>query len=151
MLLSRSMRRKFLANALAAIGFVLLYQATMIDSRSVPHAEALPDVVPGAKIRFSATAYCKGTTTASGVAVRKGVIAADPKILPQGSVVQLSGLPEDYEGIYTVMDTGPKIQGRIIDVYMWSCHEALRFGRRPVRVEVLRLGWKPKAEDAPIE
>jgi hypothetical protein len=37
------------------------------------------------------------------------------------------------------------VQGRILDLYMWSCHEALRFGRREVRVTVLRLGWDPKA------
>ena len=28
---------------------------------------------------------------------------------------------------------------------MWSCHEALEFGRRPVRLTVLRLGWNPQA------
>jgi hypothetical protein len=26
---------------------------------------------------------------------------------------------------------------------MWSCHEALRFGRTAVRIVVLRLGWNP--------
>jgi hypothetical protein len=50
-----------------------------------------------------------------------------------------------YNGVYTVMDTGPKVQGRLLDLYMWSCHEALRFGRRQVQVTVLRLGWDPKA------
>jgi hypothetical protein len=43
------------------------------------------------------------------------------------------------------MDTGPAVQGRQIDVYMWSCNEALRFGRRPVHLVVLRLGWNPRA------
>jgi hypothetical protein len=43
------------------------------------------------------------------------------------------------------MDTGPKVQGRLVDIYMWSCHEALRFGRRPVRLVVIRLGWNPRA------
>src|SRR5688572_30909720 len=43
------------------------------------------------------------------------------------------------------MDTGPKVPGCLLDLYMWSCHEALRFGRREVRVTVLRLGWDPKA------
>jgi hypothetical protein len=43
------------------------------------------------------------------------------------------------------MDTGPKVQGRQIDVYMWSCHEALDFGRRDIAVTVLRLGWNPRA------
>jgi hypothetical protein len=43
------------------------------------------------------------------------------------------------------MDTGPAVQGRIIDLYMWSCKEALAFGRKQVEVEVLRLGWNPNA------
>jgi hypothetical protein len=43
------------------------------------------------------------------------------------------------------MDTGPSVQGRTLDLYMWSCHEALRFGRRPVELRVLRLGWNPAA------
>jgi hypothetical protein len=43
------------------------------------------------------------------------------------------------------MDTGPAVQGRTLDLYMWSCHEALRFGRRPVELRVLRLGWNPAA------
>jgi hypothetical protein len=28
---------------------------------------------------------------------------------------------------------------------MWSCNEALQFGRKPVRMTVLRLGWNPQA------
>ncbi|HWB18556.1 MAG TPA: 3D domain-containing protein, partial [Vicinamibacterales bacterium] len=48
-----------------------------------------------------------------------------------------------HEGIYTVLDTGPKVQGRHLDLYMWSCYEALDFGRRPVHLTVLRLGWSP--------
>ena len=146
MLLSRSLRRKLLATVLGSIAFFLLYQATVIDSRSVA-APDVPAIEPGAKVSFVATAYCKGHTTASGVAVRTGVVAADPRMLPQGSVVELDGLPAPHGGIYTVLDTGPKVQGRHVDVYMWSCHEALRFGRRPVKVTVLRLGWKPKPAD----
>ena len=30
-----------------------------------------------------------------------------------------------YSGIWTVMDTGPAVQGRIVDLYLWSCKEAL--------------------------
>jgi hypothetical protein len=32
-----------------------------------------------------------------------------------------------------------------VDLYMWSCNEALAFGRRTVDVTVLRLGWDPHA------
>jgi hypothetical protein len=44
-----------------------------------------------------------------------------------------------------VMDTGPGVQGRQLDIYMWSCNEALQFGRQAARVTVLRLGWNPRA------
>jgi hypothetical protein len=27
---------------------------------------------------------------------------------------------------------------------MWSCHEALELGRRPVQITVIRLGWNPR-------
>jgi hypothetical protein len=37
------------------------------------------------------------------------------------------------------------VQGRLLDLYMWSCHEALKFGRKDVQVTVLRLGWDPRA------
>jgi hypothetical protein len=59
-------------------------------------------------------------------------------------VTVATGDPE-YNGVYTIMDTGPKVQGRILDLYLWSCHEALKFGRRKIEVTVLRLGWDPRA------
>jgi hypothetical protein len=37
------------------------------------------------------------------------------------------------------------VQGREIDIYMWNCGEALDFGRRSIAINVLRLGWNPKA------
>ena len=40
---------------------------------------------------------------------------------------------------------GPSVQGRHVDVYMWSCNEALQFGRQPIHLTVLRLGWNPRA------
>jgi hypothetical protein len=44
------------------------------------------------------------------------------------------------------------VKGRELDLYMWSCTEALAFGRRPVRVTILRLGWDPQqSAPGPIE
>ena len=60
-----------------------------------------------------------------------------------GSVIRIEQLGEKYDGIYTVMDTGPKVQGRHVDVYLWSCNEALQMGRRPMKLTVLRMGWNP--------
>ena len=148
--ISRSLGRKLAATATIALGFVLMYEAKVMDFRYIagPAEAGAAETMTAAGVQhlnFSATAYCKGTTTASGVNVRTGIAAADPALLPVGSVIQVYRLGEKYNGIYTIMDTGPAVQGRHIDIYMWSCNEALQFGRRPIGINVLRLGWNPKA------
>src|SRR6476646_7563639 len=150
MLLSRSLGRKIVATGTAAVAFAFLYEVTILDSRYAARqaefwqADAKP--VPGGGLRFTATAYCRGTTTASGVNVRNGIAAADPDLLPVGSVIQVDRLGDRYNGIYTIMDTGPAVQGRHIDIYMWSCDEArYEFGKRTAGLTVLRLGWNPRA------
>jgi 3D (Asp-Asp-Asp) domain-containing protein len=147
-LISRSGWRKavVLLSAIAAI--LLVYEIREFDSQYAAWEAMVREDGPppaGSKLRFSATAYCKGQTTASGVNVRTGIAASDPQILPVGSVLNIATGDQRYNGVYTVMDTGPKVQGRILDLYMWSCHEALRFGRKEVEVTVLRLGWDPRA------
>ncbi|MFN7980168.1 MAG: 3D domain-containing protein, partial [Vicinamibacterales bacterium] len=92
--------------------------------------------------------YCKGDTAASGVGIRHGIAAADPTLLPLGSVVRVETSDGRYSGVWTVLDTGPEIQGRELDLYVWNCTEALGFGRQSVRVTILRLGWDP-AQSAP--
>jgi 3D (Asp-Asp-Asp) domain-containing protein len=154
MMLSRSTGRKIVATSTAAVAFAFLYEVTTLDSRYAAREAELRETtsVPtrGAKLRFTATAYCKGTTTASGVNVQTGIAAADPDLLPVGSVIQVDRLDERYNGIYTIMDTGPRVQGRHIDIYMWSCNEALALGRRDAGLTVLRLGWNPRASTPSI-
>jgi len=140
--------RKAVATLLVATVFVLLYEIETRDSRSEASAPGLTEstVLPqaGARMQFLATAYCKGETTTSGVGVRTGIAAADPGILPVGSVVRLETPNPRYSGVWTVMDTGPSVKGRSVDLYLWNCKEALAFGRRSVRLTVLRLGWSPE-------
>ncbi|MBI4486322.1 MAG: hypothetical protein HY655_09950, partial [Acidobacteria bacterium] len=99
-------------------GFVSLYEVTTLDSRyaarqaTLRESTALPS--PGARLAFTATAYCKGVTTASGAPARSGVAASDPSVLPVGSVVDIDTGDARYNGIYTVMDTGPAVQGRLL-------------------------------------
>jgi 3D (Asp-Asp-Asp) domain-containing protein len=149
MLLSHSAWRRVVTGAVIVIGFVLAYQATIFDSRFAAQQAQLQQASvepgPGARLQFAATAYCKGDVTASGVAPRTGIAAADPDLLPVGSVIQVASDERHYSGIYTIMDTGPMVVGRHLDIYMWDCNEALRFGRQPVHVTVLRLGWNPRA------
>jgi 3D (Asp-Asp-Asp) domain-containing protein len=84
---------------------------------------------------FRATAYCLKGRTASGGGVRRGIVAADPRVLPLGTRVLVSA--GNYSGTYTVTDTGGAIRGRILDIWVPSCAEANRFGRRSVSVSVL--------------
>jgi len=84
---------------------------------------------------FRATAYCLRGRTANGGGVRRGIVAADRRVLPLGTRIQVSA--GAYSGTYTVTDTGSRVRGRILDIWMPSCSEANRFGRRTVMVSVV--------------
>jgi 3D (Asp-Asp-Asp) domain-containing protein len=81
---------------------------------------------------FSATAYCLKGRTALGHGVRRGIIAADPRVLKLGSRITINAGP--YSGSYLVSDTGGSIRGKRLDIWMPNCSEARRFGRRTVSV-----------------
>lgn len=148
MRIAESYWKKAIATLSVATVFVFAYEIHTRDSKSEASVPTITEmtVLPqaGARLQFSATAYCKGETTTSGVGVRTGIAAADPAILPVGSVVRVETPNPRYSGVWTVMDTGPAVRGRSVDLYLWSCKEALQFGRRKVRVTVLRLGWSPE-------
>lgn len=142
--------RKFVITAIAAVTFATVYEVTIPDSKfamreTVGTSGEFQAPVPGQRLVFTATAYCKGIVTTAGVAVQNGIAAADPSLLPVGSVIQLDSSDGIYDGIYNVLDTGPSVQGRLVDLYMWNCNEALTFGRQAVHLTVMRLGWNPRA------
>lgn len=81
---------------------------------------------------MKASAYCiPGGTTATGAAVRTGIIAVDPRVIPLGKRVYVEGY-----GPAQALDTGGAIKGNRIDLYMNSKHEALSWGVRNVTVYV---------------
>lgn len=92
-------------------------------------------VRPTAGGTFTATAYCLRGRTAMGHGVRKGLIAADPRVLRLGSKVNIGA--GAHSGEYLVSDTGGRIKGRKIDIWMASCAEARKFGRRTISVTPL--------------
>jgi 3D (Asp-Asp-Asp) domain-containing protein len=152
MMLARSFWLKAAVTTVAAGSFVWLYEVEFPDSKyaTLPaHAGPAQDLsdppAVGARITFSATAYCKGLLTSTGVAVQHGIVAADPAIIPIGSVLKVEVDDVRYSGIYTVLDTGPLVRGREVDIYIWNCNEALSFGRRRVQLTLLRAGWNPRA------
>jgi len=89
---------------------------------------------------MEATAFARAQqTTASGTEAHEGVVAADPNVLPLGTRIRVTGT-EEYDGVYLVTDTGSKVKGRRIDLYLPSVAEAKEFGRKMVRVQVLKKG-----------
>ena len=67
-----------------------------------------------------------------GHPVRRGLIAADPRVLKLGSKVYVDAGP--WSGTYMVSDTGGAIKGKRIDIWVPGCSEARKFGRRTVQV-----------------
>jgi rare lipoprotein A len=88
-------------------------------------------------VPMQATAYAQKGITASGDPTRRGIIAADPRVLPLGTKVKVSGAGP-YSGTYTVKDTGRLIKGRKVDLFMPSRREAKQFGRKDVVVRVVK-------------
>ncbi len=88
---------------------------------------------------FLATAYSVEGTGASGKWSRPGTVAADRDLLPLNTRIRIYGAGR-YSGVYTVEDTGGKVDGRHIDVYMPSTAEAKKFGKQRVKVVVLKFG-----------
>ena len=94
-------------------------------------------------LTFTATAYSLRGRTASGKTVARGLIAADRRVLPIGTRVRLDA--GAYSGEYTVADTGGAVRGRKIDIWVPSTSEAMRFGRRSIKLTVL---GRPRARTA---
>lgn len=84
---------------------------------------------------FVATAYSLKGKMANGQTVHSGAIAADPRILPMGTVVYIEGM-----GTFVVKDTGGAIKGNRIDI--WMSKGALRFGRRTVKLKIVSTSTK---------
>jgi 3D (Asp-Asp-Asp) domain-containing protein len=93
---------------------------------------------------FEATAYSLRGRTASGAVTAPGMIAADPRVLPIGSRVRIEA--GSYTGEYVVADTGGAVRGKRIDIWTPSTREAMRFGRRTVKLTVLHMPGKRGAK-----
>jgi 3D (Asp-Asp-Asp) domain-containing protein len=105
------------------------FPSSVMDS--TPSAPVLED--------FHATAYCVNGITKSGVQAALGHVAADPKVIPLGSMIYVDS--PFMGGIYQVLDTGELIKGKIIDIFIPSYGLCREFGRRMVKVKVLRYGF----------
>lgn len=116
-----------------------LVKKTVLETPATPAAEAATSTAAKSALlnrgSFTATAYCLRGRTALGHGVRRGLVAADPRVLKLGSRINLGA--GSYSGQYLVSDTGGAIKGRRIDIWVPTCAEARRFGRRTITVGLL--------------
>ena len=76
--------------------------------------------------------------TASGTTARPGTVAVDTRVIPLGTKLYVESLDatSDY-GFAIAEDTGGAIKGNRIDLFYPSNADAIRFGRRNVKVYIL--------------
>lgn len=92
---------------------------------------------------YVATAYSLRGRTASGQYVSRGLIAADPRVLPLGTRVRIDA--GSLSGEYLVADTGGAVKGRHVDIWTPTSREAMQFGKRSVKLTVLSYGGVRRA------
>lgn len=81
-----------------------------------------------------ATAYTyTGRNTATGRPPAVGLISVDPAVIPMGSRLYIEGY-----GFATAADRGSSIKGNKVDVFLESKEACRQWGRRPVKVYVLK-------------
>lgn len=71
--------------------------------------------------------------TRTGTQVKLGVCAVDPKYIPLGTSLFVGGY-----GYCRAEDTGGKVKGYHVDVYMDKLKDALKFGREKRKVWILK-------------
>jgi 3D (Asp-Asp-Asp) domain-containing protein len=129
-------------STLPAEGPVGIAPADLDGKSTATNASLLATVADSglASQTYTATAYSLRGRTASGKPVSRGLIAADPSVLPLGTRVRVEA--GSWSGEYLVADTGGAVKGRRIDIWTPTTFEALQFGRRPIKLTVLELGGK---------
>jgi 3D (Asp-Asp-Asp) domain-containing protein len=80
-----------------------------------------------------------GTMTATGVRTHWGTVAADWRLYPPGTRLQIEGFPDD---VFTVEDTGGGVRGNIVDIWFPELSTAVAFGTKSLRVTVITSAEK---------
>lgn len=91
------------------------------------------------KITGKSTAYCMGTTTATGTSVHPGVVAVNPKKIPYGTKMYIVASDGTVYGYSSAEDTGGFIywnNAPVVDLYVYSKNQAYAWGNRQVTIYI---------------
>jgi 3D (Asp-Asp-Asp) domain-containing protein len=145
---------RFVAAVLTAVFFAVpstFAQGTSTDADTGVVQTPDPPVVDAALdsaaapikvIQATVTGYANGadggavgTMTASGVRAHWGTVAADWRVYPLGTRVQIEGFPNV---VFIVEDTGGGVRGNIFDIWFPELSSAVAFGTKSLKVTVLQ-------------
>lgn len=103
-------------------------QTVKVEGRTLPFKQAL---------ELTASMYATGepgvgTQTYTGLFVRAGTVAVDPRVIPLGSLLYVEGY-----GFAIAADIGGAIKGNRIDLFTHSYPQAVAFGLQTRKVWVL--------------
>lgn len=115
-----------------------VYKLALIDGAGTP--EKIYDLSRARQVQMIATAYYPGdplawgdgTVTYTGRKMQRGIVAVDPKIIPLGTRLYISGYGYGYAA-----DTGNAIIGNRIDLGVNNVEEEKAWMHRPVTVYIL--------------
>jgi 3D (Asp-Asp-Asp) domain-containing protein len=86
------------------------------------------------RLRVGATAYCNDPITFTGTVPEVGrTIAVDPNVIPLGSKVYIP----QFNRVFIAEDTGGKIKGLRIDVYMEDYDTCMNWGFKDIDIYIL--------------
>jgi 3D (Asp-Asp-Asp) domain-containing protein len=117
------------------VAAVLTATSLLVSSASAQEAPA------GEVIQAIVTGYASGgdgggigSVTATGVTTHWGTVAADWRLYPPGTRLQIEGFPND---VFTVEDSGGAVRGNVFDIWFPDLATAVAFGTKSLRVTVL--------------
>lgn len=129
----KPVQTKTLINKVAPVMEVVKL-GTKEPEKEEPATTSASGKLSGSAMSFESTAYTSyGSKTATGTTPHKGTIAVDPNVIPLGTKLYIEGY-----GYGVAEDTGGRIKGHIIDVYFSSEAECVKWGRRNVKVYIVK-------------
>lgn len=121
-------------SSLAIVGILVFLSIPKYESMTITH-DGFNIVTQAKELKVEATAYCGDEVTSLGIKPTPyRTIAVDPKVIPYGSIVYI---PE-YKALFRAEDTGSAIKGKRIDIFLPNEDECKEFGRKNIRIYVLK-------------
>lgn len=121
-------------SSLIIMGILVFLSIPKYESMTITH-DGFNIVTQAKELKVEATAYCGDEVTSIGIKPTPyRTIAVDPKVIPYGSIVYI---PE-YKALFKAEDTGSAIKGKRIDIFLSNEDECKEFGRKNIRIYVLK-------------